>query len=78
MIKTNKLSGTGVIVKENENINQALRRLKKKVEDAGTLDTLRSKEFYEKPTTERKRKKGAAKARLRKRIRDQQLPKKLF
>ena len=78
MIKTNKLSGTGVIVKENEKINQALRRLKKKVEDAGTLDTLRSKEFYEKPTTERKRKKGAAKARWRKKLRENELPKKQF
>ena len=78
MIKPNKLSGTGVVVKENENINQALRRLKKKVEDAGVLDKLREKEFYEKPTTERKRKKGAAKARWRKKLRDQQLPPKLF
>ena len=78
MIKTNKLLGTSVIVKENETINQALRRLKKKVEDAGTLDTLRSKEFYEKPTTERKRKKGAAKARWRKKLRENELPKKQF
>ena len=73
-----KIKGTGVTVKDNENINQALRRFKRKVEDAGTLDTLRAKEFYEKPTTERKRKKGAAKARLRKRLRDQSLPKKLY
>jgi len=78
MIKPNKLSGTGVVVKENENINQALRRLKKKVEDSGVLDKLREKEFYEKPTAERKRKKGAAKARWRKKLRDQQLPPKLF
>ena len=78
MIKTNKLSGTGVIVKENENINQALRRLKKKVEDSGVLDKLREKEFYEKPTTERKRKKGAAKARWRKKLRENELPKKMF
>ena len=78
MIKTNKLLGTSVIVKENENINQALRRLKKKVEDAGTLDILRSKEFYEKPTTERKRKAGAAKARWRKKLRENELPKKQF
>ena len=70
--------GTGVVVKENENINQALRRFKKKIEEAGTLDTLRAKEFYEKPTTERKRKKGAANARWRKKLRDQQLPPKLF
>ena len=73
-----KSKGTGITVKENENINQALRRFKRKVEDAGTLDTLRAKEFYEKPTTERKRKKGAAKARWNKKLRDQQLPPKLY
>jgi small subunit ribosomal protein S21 len=73
-----KSKGTGVTVKDNENINQALRRFKRKVEEAGTLDTLRAKEFYEKPTTERKRKKGAAKARWRKKLRDQQLPPKLY
>jgi small subunit ribosomal protein S21 len=74
----NKLKGTGVTVKEHENINQALRRFKNKVEEAGTLDILRAREFYEKPTTERKRKKGAAKARWRKNLRDAQLPKKMY
>jgi small subunit ribosomal protein S21 len=73
-----KSRGTGVTVKDNENINQALRRFKRKMEEAGTLDTLRSKEFYEKPTTARKRKKGAAKARWRKQIRSQQLPPKMY
>ena len=79
MNKFNRItSGTGVVLKENENINSALRRFKKKVEEAGTLDVLRKKEFYEKPTTERKRKKGAAKARWAKKLREQQLPPKLF
>ena len=78
MNKFHKSQGTGVTVKENENINQALRRFKKKVEESGVLDTLRKKEFYEKPTTERKRKKGAAKARWAKKLREQQLPPKLF
>jgi small subunit ribosomal protein S21 len=73
-----KSKGTGVTVKDGENINQALRRFKRKIEDAGTLDDLRKKEFYEKPTTERKRKKGAAKARWKKKLRDQQLPPKLY
>ena len=59
-------------------VEQALRKLKKKIQEDGLLDELRSRETYEKPTTERKRKKGAAKSRLRKRIRDQQLPKKLY
>lgn len=73
-----KIKGTTVRLKDNENINVALRKFKRKVEEAGTLDTLRAKEFYEKPTTERKRKKGAAKARWKKKLRDQQLPPKLF
>jgi len=74
----NSTKGTGVTVREGENINQALRRFKRKIEDSKLLDTLRAKEFYEKPTTARKRKKGAAKARWRKKLRDQQLPPKLY
>jgi small subunit ribosomal protein S21 len=60
------------------NVEKALRKFKKKIQESGLLDELRSRETYEKPTTERKRKKGSAKARLRKQIRDQQLPKKLY
>lgn len=78
MIYQKKSKGTGVTVKDNENINQALRRFKRKVDDAGILEDLKKKEFYEKPTTERKRKKGAAKSRLRKQLRDQQLPPKFY
>ena len=78
MMMYKKSKGTGVTVKDGENINQALRRFKRKIEDAGTLETLRAKEFYEKPTTERKRKKGAAKSRWNKKLRDQQLPKKMY
>jgi small subunit ribosomal protein S21 len=59
-------------------VDQALRKFKKKIQEDGLLDELRSRETYEKPTTERKRKKGSARARLRKRLRDQQLPKKLY
>ena len=75
---TVRANGSTVYVKDNENINQALRRFKKKIDDSGLLEELRAREFYEKPTTERKRKKGAAKARWRKKLRDQQLPPKLF
>lgn len=63
-----KNKGVGVTVKEGENISQALRRFKRKVEDSGKLETLRKKEFYEKPTTEKKRRAGAAKARYRKKL----------
>lgn len=78
MNKSRVLAGRTVVLKEGENINQALRRFKKKVEDSGVLDELRQKEFYEKPTTKRKRLKGAAVARWRKQLRDNQLPKKMF
>jgi small subunit ribosomal protein S21 len=78
MNKSRVLVGRTVVLKEGENINQALRRFKKKVEESGILEELRLKEFYEKPTTERKRKKGAAVARWRKQLRDNQLPKKMF
>jgi small subunit ribosomal protein S21 len=74
----NKLQGNSVVVKEHENINQALRRFKKKVDESGLLDTLRKKEFYEKPTTKRKRLRGAAEARWRKKLRENELPKKQF
>jgi small subunit ribosomal protein S21 len=60
------------------NVEKALRKFKKKIQEDGLLEELRARETYEKPTTERKRKKGAARARLRKQIRQQQLPKKLY
>lgn len=62
----------------DDKVDQALRKFKKKIQEDGLLDELRARETYEKPTTERKRKKGSARARLRKQIRSQQLPKKLY
>jgi small subunit ribosomal protein S21 len=50
----------GVRVRENENFDAALRRFKRACEKAGILTELRRREFYEKPTQERKRKKAAA------------------
>lgn len=73
-----KSRGLRVVLKENENINQALKRFKRKVEDSGVLDDLREKEFYEKPTTKRKRKKSAAVNRYKKKIEKEQLPVKLY
>jgi small subunit ribosomal protein S21 len=69
---------SGLRVEVGDNFNSALRKFKKKVDDSGLLEDLKDKMFYEKPTTVRKRKKGAAKARLRKQIRSQQLPPKLY
>ena len=62
-------------VREAEYFDVALRRFKKAVEKAGTLTELRSRESYEKPTTERKRKMSAAVKRHHKKVRSQILPK---
>ena len=73
--KTDK--GCSVLV-VNDQVDKALRKFKKKVAESGLLEELKSRQFYEKPTTERKRKKGAAQARWRKKLREQELPKKLY
>ena len=49
-----------VRVRENEPFEYALRRFKRSCEKAGILSETRRREFYEKPTQERKRKKAAA------------------
>jgi small subunit ribosomal protein S21 len=75
--KYNTQRGTTVVV-QNDQVDKALRKFKKKITELGLLEELKIRQFYEKPTTERKRKKGAAQARWRKKLRDQQLPKKLY
>ena len=49
-----------VRVKENEPFEVAMRRFKRTIEKTGLLTELRAREFYEKPTQERKRKAAAA------------------
>jgi len=61
-----------VRVKENEHFDAALRRFKRACEKAGVMTELRRREFYEKPTQERKRKQAAAvKRHMKKLSRDQ-------
>jgi small subunit ribosomal protein S21 len=57
-----------VRVKENEPFDVAIRRFKRACEKAGVLSDIRRREFYEKPTAERKRKKAAAVKRYQKKI----------
>jgi small subunit ribosomal protein S21 len=73
-----KIKGTAVFVKDGEFIDKALRKFKNKVSDAKILETLREKEFYTKPTTQKKKLKSAAKARWKKYLSEQQLPKKMY
>jgi small subunit ribosomal protein S21 len=67
-----------VRVKENEPFEAALRRFKRTVEKTGLLTELRAREYYEKPTTERKRKLAAASKRHHKKLRAQLLPPRMY
>ncbi|CEI58724.1 30S ribosomal protein S21 [Candidatus Portiera aleyrodidarum] len=55
-------------IKENESFDVALRRFKRSCEKVGILSEVRRREFYEKPTTIRKRKAAAAIKRYMKKI----------
>ena len=52
-----------VKVGENESIESALRRFKKKIQKAGILSEVKKREIYEKPSVKRKRKSEAARKR---------------
>lgn len=49
-----------VNVGENEPLEKALRRFKKKIEIEGVLKTLKARKFYEKPSEKKRRKQKMA------------------
>lgn len=57
-----------VRVRDNEPFEVALRRFKRTCEKAGVLTDLRKKEFFEKPSQERKRTRAAAVKRQAKKV----------
>ena len=72
-----KLRGRSVLVQDG-NVDRALRKFKKKIQESGILNDVRDREFYTKPTTARKLKASAARNRWRKKMAEQTLPKKLY
>lgn len=58
----NKVEGLKVEVR-NGDFNGALRRFKKKVQEAGVLQELRERQHYVKPSEKRKKAKAAGRAR---------------
>lgn len=69
-----KLNGRSVLVGPDGNVDKAMRKFKKKIQNSGLLLELRERETYVKPTTRRKVKKGQAKSRWKKYLRSQELP----
>lgn len=51
---------TKVLVGENESLDKALRRLKKKVEREGVLKILKARKHYEKPSDIKRRARRAS------------------
>lgn len=67
------LTGRSVIVHDG-NVEKALRKFKKKIQNAGLLMELKERETYTKPTTRRKTKKSLAKKRWQRHLKSQELP----
>ena len=61
-------------VKENEPFDIAIRRFRRACEKAGILTEIRKREFYEKPTSVKKRKAAAAVKRQAKRRKFGKMP----
>ena len=62
----------------NNDVNKALRKFKKKVNNDGLIQRVREKESYEKPTTTRRLAKKAGIKRAQKKAASLQMPKRLY
>jgi len=69
--------GRTVEVKDG-NVDKALRKLKKKVNNSKILIEVREREHYVKPSTKRKLAQGAAKSRWQKKVNQDKLPPKNY
>ncbi|HET8688403.1 MAG TPA: 30S ribosomal protein S21 [Methanosarcina sp.] len=69
--------GSTVDVRDGQ-FEKAMRKFKKKVAESGKLRELKEREQYEKPAVQRKKAKAAAKARWRRKLADESMPKKLY
>lgn len=59
----------GIVIREGDSFEAALKKFKKQCEKAGILSEVRKRESYEKPSVKRKKKAAAAQKRLTKKAR---------
>ena len=71
------MAGRSVQVKDGQ-VDKAIKKLKKKVNNSGILQEVRRRQEYQKPSTKRKLAKGAAKSRWRKKVAQDKLPPKFY
>jgi small subunit ribosomal protein S21 len=67
-----KTKGTTVTVRDG-NVDKALRKFKKKIQESGKLEELRERESYQKPTTTRRLAKNKAVRRYQKQVESDEL-----
>ncbi len=58
----------GIIVKEGESIESALKRFKRECVNAGIQSEIKKREYYEKPSEIKKKKREAAERKRRKKM----------
>lgn len=61
----------GVVIRDGDSFEAALKKFKKQCEKAGILSEVRKREAFEKPSVKRKKKDAAARKRLTKKGRPQ-------
>ncbi len=59
----------GIKLRENESIDEALRRFKRECERDGLMQEIKRREYYESPSVRRKKKMQEAKRKQRRKIR---------
>jgi small subunit ribosomal protein S21 len=74
----NKFNGSTVYVGDNDTVEKALRKFKKKIEASDLLNEIRNRQHYIKPTTRRKIKRAAAIKRQEREVAKSKLPEKLY
>lgn len=67
-LKREGISLAGIIVKDGESFEQALKRFKRLVEKTKILSEVKKREFYEKPGVRRRKKSQAARKKLLKKL----------
>ena len=72
-----QLYGRSVMVTDG-NVEKAIRKFKKKIQNSGLLLELRERETYTKPTTRRKTAKSLAKKRWQRHMQSQKLPPRMY
>ncbi len=63
------------VIVHNGNFEKAMRKFKKRIANDGIVQEVKERQYYEKPCDKRNRAKAAAKARWKKYLRDQKIPK---